>query len=1449
MTVTRRILKGLGIIALTTTALTGLTLALLPTPLGEAAAERLANRFLDTQEGGARLSGLSIGWNGAIGLDKLELTDPVGIYGEVDRLNVSWSPLSLLALSLSIDSVTAERVAMLRRPALPEASQEENASSSGLPLRRIALGRLDIAEADLSAEVTGAPMKFSVKGQASASGPADSLEAALDIERKDGIRGTISARLAYAAQTDALSLSFKASEPRGGLLARLAGIEGLPAVDLNLEGSGPLDNWAADLAIALDGQRTATGTAQLLRTDAGRELKLALTGQLEPLVPPAASALAAGDTQADMSLMMSQDFEPASGTLAITTRTVQATASGSLDPVTGALSGKTDARIAAGGDALLALEANGQRHIMQALSLTGTISGTLAKADWGINLQGDRLSGPQGALERLQLTASGVGADLQEDLRVPFQARLDLGSLQLADASLASLAGDSSLEVAGQILASQEQVSIGRGSLNAPGVQMRLQEGVLSPSDAKLAAEINLADLSRFAGLGGLETSGALAVNLTVEGNPSQETGSIRASLAGTNVATGIAQADKLLAGALEGQIEAGIGGNGELAVRSLSLGTNAMKLTGSGKVTPASSGATIEGQANATLARLEDIDPRLTGTLEATVSASGPLSGPEVTIAAKSALVTLAGTPLKDLVLELDGKADAAAPAGSLRLSGSLNGAPLTAQADVSSSQGAAEVRNISFVAGRNELTGTLSVASLTRTLETLTGKLVFKGAALEDLSPLLLTPVSGTLDATASIAEGQNGPQVSLTATGKDVAYQDNRIGNLAINGEVFDLLSVPQARGKVEARQIVAGATAVESLNLSAESDGTRTGFTLDSRLQGADGVSATGSLTATAAGFDLALERLQGSYSGLKTTLARPARLTYEGATARIEPLQLALGSGRLELSGTAGERLDIKATLVDVPLALANAFAPGYGLGGTLSGTANVSGAASAPEAAWQISGRGLTASLLAQNGISALGLDSTGSYAGNRITQTTRFTGADGLALTADGPVSLAGAGSLDIGVNGSVPLGLARVRLTEMGYRGAGTLAVSGKVSGPLSNPALDLQMQPQGVELTELATGLTLRDFAGSISVTREQITISGLNAAISAGGKVSANGTVGLGAGLPAELAIQAVNARYSDGRVVTADVNADLRLSGPLAGTGPGGRLSGTVNIATANINIPESLPGALSPLAVRHVNAPKPVRAQVAELLAESGGSSGQQGTPSAPIGLDVTLSAPSRVFVRGRGLDAELGGTLQLAGTTANPQALGGFTMRRGLLDILTRRLTFSRGSIGFTGSLTPSLDFLATTTASSTSINVTVTGSAADPVIALTSSPDLPQDEILAQLLFDRSVTNLSPTQIAQLAAAVTSLTGGSDTGPLSQLRKSLGLDAVDVNLGGTDGPSVSAGRYINEHIYLGVEQGTAANSSRVKVDIDLNRNLKARGEVGADGSSKAGIFYEKEY
>jgi len=134
------------------------------------------------------------------------------------------------------------------------------------------------------------------------------------------------------------------------------------------------------------------------------------------------------------------------------------------------------------------------------------------------------------------------------------------------------------------------------------------------------------------------------------------------------------------------------------------------------------------------------------------------------------------------------------------------------------------------------------------------------------------------------------------------------------------------------------------------------------------------------------------------------------------------------------------------------------------------------------------------------------------------------------------------------------------------------------------------------------------------------------------------------------------------------------------------------------------------------------------------------------------------------------------------------------------------------------------------------------------DPKIVFSSQPELPQDEVLAQLIFKRSISELSPIQIAQLAAAVAELAGGSNTSLLDNLRKATGLDDLDVVTDQEGKTAVRAGRYINEHIYLGVEAGSEGNTKGT-VNLDITKHLKAKGGLGSDGDSDLGLFYEKDY
>jgi translocation and assembly module TamB len=238
------------------------------------------------------------------------------------------------------------------------------------------------------------------------------------------------------------------------------------------------------------------------------------------------------------------------------------------------------------------------------------------------------------------------------------------------------------------------------------------------------------------------------------------------------------------------------------------------------------------------------------------------------------------------------------------------------------------------------------------------------------------------------------------------------------------------------------------------------------------------------------------------------------------------------------------------------------------------------------------------------------------------------------------------------------------------------------------------------------------------------------------------------------------------------------------------------------------------------------------------------------------LNLAVRIVAPRAVFIRGRGVDVELGGDVTVGGTVAAPEPRGGLSLRRGTLSLLTRRLNFQRGTIAFApGTLVPQLDLQAQSTSGQNTITVFIRGEPTAPEVTFTSVPELPQDEVLAQLLFGRATSSLSPFEIAQIAAAVAQLTGvggGGGGGVLDSVRSALGLDRLGVG-GGTGaarGPTVEAGRYVAPGVFLGVRQGTQGGQTGVGVQVEITPRLKLEGETATGpAGDRLGLSYELEY
>ncbi len=280
---------------------------------------------------------------------------------------------------------------------------------------------------------------------------------------------------------------------------------------------------------------------------------------------------------------------------------------------------------------------------------------------------------------------------------------------------------------------------------------------------------------------------------------------------------------------------------------------------------------------------------------------------------------------------------------------------------------------------------------------------------------------------------------------------------------------------------------------------------------------------------------------------------------------------------------------------------------------------------------------------------------------------------------------------------------------------------------------------------------------------------------------------------------------------------------------------------------------------------------------------------GEAGKEPEKIGvgptLAVNIAVPRRLFIRGNGLESEWQGDLRITGSAAAPQLIGSLRPVRGTLDLLSKTFEFDKGEIAFTGGsrINPGINLELVNETSDLTAVVHVTGNANKPKLELTSRPPLPRDEVLARVLFGKDISELSRFEALQLANGVRELAGAGQGGGISALttvRKSLGLDMLRLGGGDADNtrttsgmageagapglpsaqtggnkaapdsglPSLEAGKYINDSIYVGVEQGASPESTGVRVEIELTPHINLQGKT-SPSSSQLGVGWKMDY
>jgi translocation and assembly module TamB len=578
----------------------------------------------------------------------------------------------------------------------------------------------------------------------------------------------------------------------------------------------------------------------------------------------------------------------------------------------------------------------------------------------------------------------------------------------------------------------------------------------------------------------------------------------------------------------------------------------------------------------------------------------------------------------------------------------------------------------------------------------------------------------------------------------------------------------------------------------------------------------------------------------SLAGIAMRLERPGRIIVADGETRIDPIRLALAEGTLEVEGRYAQTVDLMVRADAVPLSLADPLAPDLGLRGTLTGSATASGSPDAPRVDFDASVAGLSTNAIRDTGLPPFNLAATGNMRDNVVTLDGRASGAAGTALTAKGQIDLNDDTKLDLSIRGTVPIAVVADELARGGIRASGTATPDIRVSGTASAPDVRGTVSITGATVGDADGRFVVRNASAQLRFEGDRIALANFSGSTVGGGTVTASGSGGLAADSPLNVTAQVRRGRYIDGTLVVATFDANLTLGGSRAG---GLVIDGDITLLEATITLDSLPPAAREITDVVHRHPPIPVARQWA-LLQERRGRSSGTGTA-----IDISVRTTKPILVIGRGINADFGGRLQVTGTTGDIQPTGRFTLVRGSVTLVGRRLDFDRGTLVFSGNLNPEIDISATGTSPEASVTLLITGNVERPEVRITSVPELPPEEALASLVFQQSATELSPIQLARLADALLVLSGGARSGLFEGLRRAAGIDRLDVTTDSSGQTAVGVGSYLNDRTYLGVQQGIETGDTKVTIDLDITRELKLRAGASSVGETEAGILFEKEY
>lgn len=1338
-------------------------------------------------------------------LDYLSMSDGQGLWLEMENTSISPSLRALLSARIDLGHAAVERLRLDRLPVSAEAPDQQQADST---LPGILIRSVNVDQVHLGPDFLGQQALLSVNGSLGLDSPRSTT--ALNIVRLDRPGDRLELHLTHQADSQHLDLQLHLAESQGGLLHDLLDLNATEGITLTASGQGPLNNWPLTLHGRISDVAQIKATAAVTAQQ-GAHISVQATVQpgqswTRLTALPERPVILDADMVWDsprlsltrLDLRAGADAVTATGDWSVETRSLKADIGLEVADLAWILpaeitSGRTRGQIAA------------------RLDQSGLTAETVLTLDGWI-LRGVPL---ELATARIHLHHPGTDRPWQVqgdmDLLLPSMPQ-DLRSWA-ANATASGTA--STLRLDALTVAAPALILDANATFDeAWAMDSRLQFSSASILDNQpVAATLEAA--FRTQPLAGPEAvNGSLALRLTeTQGLPD-----IIGHLLGPTIqlTTGFKLADSRLT-------------LPDIKLQSRTTATLAADLDLETQ--------DLQARFTATLPEWRVPNLRLAKNTRIEGSLHGGLSNPDLTLTADSPEIVLADQSLRRVRMAATALSLSVAPEAKLQANARLHDQDISLSIAGKAADSALLVQHgaLNLPGTRLRVSGDLDWQSL-----------IFAGEATADSTDLgfvgqvMGLDLAGQGQVTARMDNAAGKQRVAVRAQGQGLRLAGLLAASADLAGEVslpgpaetlnLDLSLQSVAMGKVTLDRVtgqIRPDRGAMSAVLDMRHDPSETGLTANARI--APDLSR------------IELWRLQGALLGQPVGLDAPLVLTNAGQETVWSQTAVLFGPTRLQTQGRIRpDSTRITARLHNLEtgqLAALAAQLPQARLDAGLE----ITGTDQSPRILLDVTAQDLVVSAPGLDELPSMNLALRLLCNARALEVAATLTADQAAALNArlDVPVQaslfnvhIPANSPLSGHVRGLIELPLLPRLLKLDDQMLTGSSQSDFSIGGTWTDPSLQGASRVKGARYENFRTGTILENL-NLDAVAKGALLELALTGTDGAGGSINGQGVFNLDQ-LRYATRLDLRQCRILRQDLVQATVNGTLDISG----AADSGLLQGNLQLEPVTIQLPRSMPPDLAHIEIQEVNthgSPPPPSAA----------------GPAYPLRLDLQAVIPGRLTVKGRGLDSEWSGRLRVLGDQINPVVRGEMTLLRGRFDFLDRSFNLTRGNLLLGGENPPNpfLDVLGESQVLDTLIQIHLHGPARGFRLDLLSVPPLPQDELLAMILFGRSMSQVSPLQAVQLAQAAAELTGVySGPGLLDAVKSRLGLQEVDVSKDEHDNTAVGVGGYLGGKYYIRTQSSVSGRDS-TKVEIQLTPRISVETEIGSDSRQGGGINWQRDY